>query len=144
MMLRATTRWCGELTTVRSAPRSASRDNVHERETGRTRSRLDGRAPEDIDEQMLLDAAQRAAALKLESAAKRAQIRLRVLGAALDWLAAGNKSTTTRLLGVTFDESGIRTGMERAYRDLARETTGTWERIALVEKANAVRPRTRV
>ena len=69
---------------------------------------------------------------------------LRVLGAALDWLAAGNKSTATRLLGATFDESGIRAGMERAYRDLARETTETWERIALVEKANAIRPRTRV
>ena len=53
---------------------------------------LDGRTPEDIDEQMLLDAAQRAAALKLESAAKRAQIRLQVLGAALDWLAAGNRA----------------------------------------------------
>ena len=87
---------------------------------------------------------QRAAALNLESAAKRAQIRLRVLGAALDWLAAGNKSTATRLLGATFDESGIRAGMERAYRDLARETTETWERIALVEKANTIRPRTRV
>ena len=105
---------------------------------------LDGRTPEDIDEQTLLDAGQRAAALNLESAAKRAQIRLRVLGAALDWLAAGNKSTATRLLGATFDESGIRAGMERAYRDLARETTETWERIALVEKANAIRPRTRV
>jgi serine/threonine-protein kinase PknG len=34
--------------------------------------------------------------------------------------------------------------MEHCYRELAHETTGTWERIALVEKANAVRPRTRV
>jgi serine/threonine-protein kinase PknG len=34
--------------------------------------------------------------------------------------------------------------MERAYRDLARETNGVWDRIALVEKANAIRPRTRV
>jgi serine/threonine-protein kinase PknG len=105
---------------------------------------LDGRAPENMDEQTLLDAGERTAALSLESAAKRAEIRLRVLGAALDWLRAGNNSTAKRLLGVAFDERGIQTGMERAYRDLARETTGMWDRIALVEKANAIRPRTRL
>jgi serine/threonine-protein kinase PknG len=105
---------------------------------------LDGRAPENMDEQTLLDAGERTAALSLESAAKRAEIRLRVLGAALDWLRAGNNSTAKRLLGVAFDERGMQTGMERAYRDLARETTGMWDRIALVEKANAIRPRTRL
>ena len=40
--------------------------------------------------------------------------------------------------------ASIRTGMERSYRELAHETTDTWERIALVEQANAIRPRTRV
>jgi serine/threonine-protein kinase PknG len=105
---------------------------------------LDGRAPENLDEQTLLDAGERMAALRLESAAKRARIRLQVLGAALGWLRAGNKSTATQLLGVSFDEPGIQAGMERAYRDLARETNGVWDRIALVEKANAIRPRTRL
>ena len=105
---------------------------------------LDGRTPENLDEQTLLEAGKRAAALTLESAAKRATIRLRVLGAALGWLQAGNKNTAARLLGGAFDEPGIRTGMERGYRELARETTGTWERIELVEKANKIRPRTRV
>ena len=102
---------------------------------------LDGREPGNADEQTLLDAGERTAALRLESAEKRARIRLKVLGAALDWLRAGNKSTATHLLGVPFDEPGIQTGMERAYRDLARETTGMWDRIAMVEKANAIRPR---
>jgi serine/threonine-protein kinase PknG len=105
---------------------------------------LDGRAPTDLDEQALLDAGERTAELRLESAAKRATIRLQVLGAALGWLRAGNKSTATQLLGVSFDEPGIQAGMERAYRDLARESTGVWDRIALVEKANAIRPRTRL
>jgi serine/threonine-protein kinase PknG len=105
---------------------------------------LDGREPENTDEQTLLDAGGRTAALNLESAEKRATIRLKVLGAALGWLRAGNKSTATHLLGVSFDEAGIQTGMERAYRDLARETTGMWDRIAMVEKANAIRPRTRL
>ena len=35
-------------------------------------------------------------------------------------------------------------GMEHSYRALAHETTDMWERITLVEKANAVRPRTRL
>ena len=67
-----------------------------------------------------------------------------MLGAALDWLRAGNKALRPQLLDVSFDEPGIQAGMERAYRDLARETTGVWDRIAMVEKANAIRPRTRL
>jgi serine/threonine-protein kinase PknG len=105
---------------------------------------LDGRTPENLDEQTLLDAGKRAAALTLESAAKRAAIRVRVLGAALEWLQAGNENTAPRLLGAAFDEPAVRTGMERAYRELARATTDMWERIALVEKANTIRPRTRL
>jgi serine/threonine-protein kinase PknG len=105
---------------------------------------LDGRTPEQLDEQTLLDADRRAAACKLESAAKRATIRLQVLDAALGWLRAGNTTRTPRILGADFDERGIRTGMERCYRELAHATDDMWDRIALVEHANAIRPRTRV
>jgi serine/threonine-protein kinase PknG len=105
---------------------------------------LNGHTPESLDEQTLLDAGKRASALKLESATKRAAIRLRVLGAALDWLGAGHTTTAQRLLGEDFDAPNIRAGMERCYRALAHETTGMWDRIALVEKANEIRPRTRV
>ena len=106
-----------------SAPRSGWRGSVCKPETGPVRSRrstrsppiqrisprrrataieilLDGRTPENLDEQTLLDAGKRTAALNLESATKRATIRLQVLGAALDWLQAGNKTTAARLLGV--------------------------------------------
>jgi serine/threonine-protein kinase PknG len=105
---------------------------------------LDGRTPATLDEPSLLDAGKRVAALNLESTTKRAMIRLRVLAAALGWLRAGNTTRTPRLLGEDFDEPSIRTGMERSYRDLAHESTDMWERIALVEKANEIRPRTRV
>jgi serine/threonine-protein kinase PknG len=105
---------------------------------------LEGRTSEHLDEQTLLDADKRAGALNLESTSKRATIRLRVLDAALDWLRHGNKTKTPRILGADFDERGIRTGMERCYRELAHETDEMWARIALVERANAIRPRTRV
>ncbi|MCW2588783.1 MAG: protein kinase family protein [Mycobacterium sp.] len=105
---------------------------------------LEGRTSEHLDEQTLLDADKRAGALNLESASKRATIRLRVLDAALGWLRHGNKTKTPRILGADFDERGIRTGMERCYRELAHETDEMWARIALVERANAIRPRTRV
>ena len=62
--------------------------------------------------------------LHLESTAG-VSVRLRVLGAALGWLRAGHK-TAARLLGAAFDETSIRTGMERSYRELAHETTGMW------------------
>jgi serine/threonine-protein kinase PknG len=105
---------------------------------------LDGQTPESLDEQTLLDTGRRATALTVESTAKRAMIRLSVLGAALGWLRAGNQNSAQRLLGAAFDEDDIRAGMERAYRELAHETADMWERIALVEKANTIRPRTRV
>ncbi|PXX06329.1 serine/threonine-protein kinase [Mycolicibacterium moriokaense] len=105
---------------------------------------LDCRTQEDVDEQTLVDAGNRAEALTLESTEKRVTIRLQVLAAALDWLQGGNESTVARLLGTDFDEPGIRMGMDRCYRELARGTANTWERIALVEKANAIRPRTRI
>ena len=112
--LPAITRRYGEPTTTTSAPHSGWRGSVRERETGPARSRrltrcpprqrisrrqrttaveilLDGCTPENTDEQTLLDAGNRAAALTLESAAKRASIRLRVFGSALGWLQAGNE-----------------------------------------------------
>jgi serine/threonine-protein kinase PknG len=104
---------------------------------------LDGRKPDSLDEHTLVDADQRVSALTLESAAKRAGIRLRVFAAALEWLRAGKAPKTPRLLGADFDERGIRTGMELCYRALAHDTTDMWERIALVQKANTIRPRTR-
>ena len=105
---------------------------------------LDGLPPAELDEHVLVEAGRRASALTLESVAKRATITMQVLTAALGWLEAGNVPKAPRLMGAPFDEPGVRSATERCYRDLARGTADTWERIALVEKANAVRPRTRV
>jgi serine/threonine-protein kinase PknG len=47
-----------------------------------------------------------------------------------------------RLLGRTVDDRSLRTGMEHAYRALARLATDRARRVELVDQANAVRPRT--
>jgi len=105
---------------------------------------VEGHAPGSLEEQTLVDAGDRAAALMPESASARAAIRLRVLAAALGWLQADNTPKSARLLGTGFDERGVRIGMEQCYRVLAHDSTDMWERIELVEKANAIRPRTRL
>ncbi|MFE3225521.1 tetratricopeptide repeat protein [Nocardia sp. NPDC059228] len=99
--------------------------------------------PAELTEQLVRDAGKRIDSLTLDSKRRAAQARLRVLDAALRWLRLGRVPTDhSPLLGVALDQQGVRTGLERCYRDLAHETEDMWERIALVEQANAVRPRT--
>ncbi|MGV9836772.1 tetratricopeptide repeat protein [Nocardia niigatensis] len=99
--------------------------------------------PGELTEQLVRDAGKRIDSLTLDSKHRAAQARLRVLDAALRWLRLGRVPTDhSPLLGVALDQQGVRTGLERCYRDLAHETDDMWERIALVEQANAVRPRT--
>ena len=47
-----------------------------------------------------------------------------------------------RLLGNRLTEQGLRAGLERAYRSLARRAGSRAEQIELVDEANRVRPRT--
>lgn len=48
------------------------------------------------------------------------------------------------VLGAALTEGALRLGLARTYRTLARLATGRLERIALMDRANAVRPRTLV
>ncbi|WP_425443554.1 tetratricopeptide repeat protein [Streptomyces monashensis] len=79
--------------------------------------------------------------------ARREQLAAEVLGSALDWILSGGQGTVPAaggrvLLGSGLDERGLRFGLERAYRTLARLAPGGEERIELVERANRYRPRT--
>ncbi|MEU8650207.1 tetratricopeptide repeat protein [Streptomyces sp. NPDC048737] len=78
---------------------------------------------------------------------RREQLSTEVLGCALDWVLSGGRGSTgpgdrRALLGSDLDERGLRFGLERSYRMLARLATGAEERIDLVERANRYRPRT--
>lgn len=94
-------------------------------------------------------------------AVRREQLSTEVLGTALDWVLSGSPgappsvpnaphaphaphpgSAQTVLLGSELDERGLRFGLERSYRVLARLAQRGEERIELVERANRFRPRT--
>ncbi|MGW2208280.1 tetratricopeptide repeat protein [Streptomyces sp. NPDC001781] len=80
--------------------------------------------------------------------ARRERLSAEVLGCALDWILSRGQDTARPvaggrlLLGSGLDERGLRLGLERAYRTLARLAPGGEERIELVERANRYRPRT--
>ncbi|KUO13836.1 serine/threonine-protein kinase [Streptomyces sp. DSM 15324] len=77
---------------------------------------------------------------------RREQLSAEVLGCALDWILSGGRGSgpdaRRSLLGAPLDERGLRFGLERSYRTLARLATRGEERIDLVERANRYRPRT--
>ncbi|MFF4499953.1 tetratricopeptide repeat protein [Streptomyces sp. NPDC001401] len=115
------------------------------------RARLRGRTATASDVPFLDDL--RAAAVQVEALeaygldpARREQLSAEVLGCALDWILSGGRVAVPAeqrvLLGSDLDERGLRFGLERSYRTLARLARGGEERIDLVERANRYRPRT--
>ncbi|MFJ2954043.1 tetratricopeptide repeat protein [Streptomyces sp. NPDC087270] len=77
---------------------------------------------------------------------RREQLATEVYGSALDWVLAGRTGAGTAptgpVLGAELDERGLRFGLERSYRVLARLARQGGTRIELVERANRFRPRT--
>jgi serine/threonine-protein kinase PknG len=103
-------------------------------------------APQDV-----IEAGMRLQALGLD-AERRELIEAEVLEAALAWtLAGGGQWPASQegpqgwdglILGQRLTERELRLGLERTYRALAHLAKHKDERIALVERANSVRPRT--
>ncbi|MFF4328514.1 tetratricopeptide repeat protein [Streptomyces sp. NPDC001591] len=111
------------------------------------RARLRDRSPQ---EELLADlgaASDQVEALRRFGLDPERQERLatEVLGTALDWVLSGSRGADpgrSSLLGSQLDERGLRFGLERSYRVLARLAQRGEERIELVERANRFRPRT--
>lgn len=111
------------------------------------RARLRDRSPQ---EALLPDLAATAAQVEalgrlgLDSV-RHERLRAEVLGSALDWVLSGSRGSDpggTSLFGCQLDERGLRFGLERSFRVLARLAQRGEERIELVERANRFRPRT--
>lgn len=73
---------------------------------------------------------------------QRGRLDAKVLEAAFTALPAGGVGQPNELvLGRPFTERDVRLGLEATYRSLARSAATKEERIALVDRANAIRPR---
>ncbi|MFJ8018033.1 tetratricopeptide repeat protein [Streptomyces sp. NPDC096339] len=111
------------------------------------RARLRDRSPQEPLMADLTAAAEQVEALRRFGLDPERHERLatEVLGSALDWVLSGSRGSDpgrTSLLGSQLDERGLRFGLERSYRVLARLAQRGEERIELVERANRFRPRT--
>ncbi|WP_246011688.1 serine/threonine-protein kinase [Nocardia mexicana] len=103
---------------------------------------LTGRDPADLTEALLRDCGSRTEGIVIESKSRAALVRMRVLEPALQWLSAGHTAEgSDPLLGHGLDPAGVRAGLDRCFRDLAHETDDMWARFELVDRANAIRPR---
>ncbi|HVW39866.1 MAG TPA: tetratricopeptide repeat protein [Amycolatopsis sp.] len=96
-----------------------------------------------VSERDLADAGARLERLNLD-AERRTRLSAEVLEAAFSWVqgAPPGHRTPTRVLGWPLAEREVRFGLERCYRDLARLAHSSDERFDLVDRANAIRPRT--
>ncbi|WP_405573382.1 serine/threonine-protein kinase PknG [Streptomyces phaeochromogenes] len=111
------------------------------------RSRLRERSPrEPLLDDLLAAAAQVEELRQLDiDTERREQLTTEVLGSALDWVlsgspGAGPEATGTRLLDCDLTERGLRFGMERSFRVLARLAQQDSSGTELVERANRFRP----
>jgi serine/threonine-protein kinase PknG len=93
--------------------------------------------------QDLLAAGSALEALSLEGE-QRERLRADLLECALRVALSGRASDdgAARVLGLPLVERDLRLALERSYRELARHAASRAERIALVDDANRVRPRT--
>jgi serine/threonine-protein kinase PknG len=98
-------------------------------------------SPPNIDE--LCQASDLIEALPLEGA-ERARARAEVLSSTLNALISGGvrAAHNRQVLGCAIVETNIRRGLEQALRQMARFESNRDEQIALVDRANAARPRT--
>ena len=100
-----------------------------------------------VGEHDLHDAARRLERLALD-AERRTMLSAEVLEAAYGWVRAGRPgsvaagSDARTVLGCRLAERELRFGLERCYRALARLASNPEQRHELVDKANAIRPRT--
>ncbi|WTG67158.1 serine/threonine-protein kinase PknG [Streptomyces sp. NBC_01547] len=135
----------GAVRTLESVPESSIHYTAAR--VAAVRARLRDRSPQEPLLADLAAAADQVEALRRFGLDPERQERLatEVLGAALDWVLSGSRGSDpgrTSLLGSQLDERGLRFGLERSYRVLARLARRGEERIELVERANRFRPRT--
>jgi serine/threonine-protein kinase PknG len=96
-----------------------------------------------VSDRDLVEAGNRLEQLTLD-AERRTRLSAEVLEACHEWVRVSKASPQPgmKVLGCDLSDREVRFGLERCYRSLARLAASPEERIELVDKANAIRPRT--
>jgi serine/threonine-protein kinase PknG len=105
---------------------------------------LADRDPASIGGRELVETAERLERLEL-TGERRHRLTVLILRAALARLGVRTRSGwsgAVEILGIPMTDRDLRFGLERGYRALARLSDRRRDRVALVELANAVRPKT--
>ncbi|HKS46508.1 MAG TPA: tetratricopeptide repeat protein [Amycolatopsis sp.] len=102
----------------------------------------DGRA-DGLSEEDLVIAGKQLAGLDLDET-RRANAARELLESAFGWVAGGGRNgrEASRVLGYRLVEDDLRLGLERCYLTLAGQAATRLDRIALVDQANRIRPKT--
>uniref|UniRef100_UPI0035E430CB serine/threonine-protein kinase n=1 Tax=Actinokineospora xionganensis TaxID=2684470 RepID=UPI0035E430CB len=134
----------GAIEVLHSVPDTSSHHVSAQVAAIKVKTRPTGQTP--VAEPDIHDAATRLERLVLD-AERRTRLSADVLEAAYNWVKAGkpgaHPATPNRqVLGCDLAERELRFGLERCYRALARLAGTPEHRHALVDKANAIRPRT--
>ncbi|MET0235546.1 MAG: tetratricopeptide repeat protein [Kibdelosporangium sp.] len=93
-----------------------------------------------LSEQDLVIAGHQLARLELDDT-RRALAARELLESAHQWVDAGAPGTSGTVLGCRLVDEDLRRGLEHWYRTLARQAATRRDRIALVDQANQIRPR---
>jgi serine/threonine-protein kinase PknG len=134
----------GAIEVLESVPAASTHHTAAQVAAIKIKTRLSGpKETTPISERDLIEAGARLERLTLD-AERRTRLSAEVLEAAHAWVSssAGPPQTGGKVLGCTLTERDLRFGLERCYRALARVAGTPGQRIALVDKANAIRPRT--
>jgi serine/threonine-protein kinase PknG len=105
------------------------------------RARITAADPAAVSAADLKEAGTRMERLRLDAAVRHA-LSVEVLQAGLALVRRDTVAGHSRLLGCKLTERGLRLGLERSYRALARLSATQPGRFALVDLANGIRPRT--
>jgi serine/threonine-protein kinase PknG len=132
----------GSVAVLESVPASSSHHVTAQ--LAAIRAGMYGGAQVEVTEGDLITAGTRLESVELD-AERRARLSIEVLEAAAKWVGRTPGGPTTavagkRILGCALTEKDLRLGLERCYRSLARLSASAEARIALVDRANAVRP----
>ena len=132
--------WAGAVAVLESVPHGSS--HYLAAQVAAVRARLQRPDPAELRPQDLVEAGQQIWVLKLDRY-RQLRARIEVLEGALRWTASGGEDPEAEVLGCRLTEREVRFGLDREYRALAElAPRGSAERVRLVDRANAVRPRT--